>query len=839
MVTTDSGVYFELDRTKGNYTSETDSRTYEFQHTFKASGTYQIDTYVMDMRNGGQVEILKYRVEFTIEDPDYPSIDQKVEEIYQACMAACPGGSEYDQALFYHDWIIDNADYDHNYEYAGPSGVLCRGLGTCQSYHDALVLLLRRSGIACEGVTGNGHIWTRVRLDGVWTLIDSTWDDDNTNPYLRHKYFGLTDELMHRAHGDHKTSAEHPCDSLERNYMIRSGEITQISDPIKQQILSLAAGTHTVSASIGNSLWTTDYPYLCPIAAYYLENYDPDLKDSGITVSYDLDSKTYTVTISCTHHSFTSIPGKAPTCTETGLKEGRKCLTCGMVNQEELPALGHTLDTLPGKDPTCTETGLSEGKKCSVCQTVTVPQKELPARGHTLDTIPGKNPTCTEAGLSEGKKCSVCQTVTVPQEELPARGHTFVTIPKTDPTCTEAGLTTGKKCSVCGMVLVSQQTVPARGHTLVTVPAVAPTCTKTGLTAGQKCSVCGTVTVPQKTVPATAHTPVNVPAVAPTCTKTGLTAGQKCSVCGTVTVPQKTVPATAHTPVTDPAVNPSGFNPGLTEGSHCSVCGTVLVVQKEYFSKTAVTLPADGLSGTAFWADGVQLPASSVTEKDGQIRIELSRSDISSLVTYTYNQSSSDPHTVYPVGMKVWMLQYSNGYTAEFIPEFENLLQYAGSSIRITGVKGIRMITGIRQDIKDALTGGGIRGYTLQEYGTVLAWASEVSASSLVLGASGAKSNFAYKRDVADPVFSSGGGMTQYTNVLVGFNNDQCKADIVMRPYIVLRSPDGRDITVYGGVVQRSIGYIAYQNRAVFPSGSAADSYVWDIIHHVYGNQFD
>jgi hypothetical protein len=108
-----------------------------------------------------------------------------------------------------------------------------------------------------------------------------------------------------------------------------------------------------------------------------------------------------------------------------------------------------------------------------------------------------------------------------------------------------------------------------------------------------------------------------------------------------------------------------------------------------------------------------------------------------------------------------------------------------------------------------------------------------------VLGKSYARSNYAYKRGVADPVFAYSGNLVQYTNVLVGFNLDQCKEDIAMRPYMILEDTEGKHVTIYGGTVYRSIGYIAYQNRGVFAPGSAAYNYVWEIIHHVYGNKYD
>ena len=207
----------------------------------------------------------------------------------------------------------------------------------------------------------------------------------------------------------------------------------------------------------------------------------------------------------------------------------------------------------------------------------------------------------------------------------------------------------------------------------------------------------------------------------------------------------------------------------------------------------------------------------------------------------TYNlPEGADPHARYPVGMAVYKLTNTDGTTTvERISELDNLLRYAGSSIRITGNKGIRMITGISSSLKNALTGGGAAGYTLEEYGTVLCWSSEINGG-LSLTDGYARHNYAYSRaNGADPVFRYAGDTIQYTNVLVGFSSEQCVDDIAMRPYITLRDADGNTYTLYGGIVNRSIGYIAYQNRGAFAPGTNAYNYIWDIIHFVYGDAYD
>ena len=112
-----------------------------------------------------------------------------------------------------------------------------------------------------------------------------------------------------------------------------------------------------------------------------------------------------------------------PTCTENGEKE-RYC-ACGEKQIASVLSLGHTEVVDKAVEPTCTATGLTEGKHCSVCNEVVVAQETVAALGHTEVIDAAIAATCTATGFTEGKHCSVCDEVLVAQTVVAANGHNY------------------------------------------------------------------------------------------------------------------------------------------------------------------------------------------------------------------------------------------------------------------------------------------------------------------------------------------------------------------------------------------------------------------------------
>lgn len=222
------------------------------------------------------------------------------------------------------------------------------------------------------------------------------------------------------------------------------------------------------------------------------------------------------------------------------------CQNCNEVKTETTPAKGHTIVTDKGVTPTCTQSGLTEGKHCSVCNEVIRKQKKLAPKKHHAVTDKAVEATCSKEGLTEGKHCSVCNQVLVEQKKVRKKRHVLQKKKGTPATCTEYGWTDRIFCTVCNTVTQRRVRIAPLGHKIVTDKAVEATCTESGLTEGKHCSVCKKVITRQQEIPAKGHKIVTDPAVEATCTQSGLTEGTHCSDCNEVIQKQETIAALGH-----------------------------------------------------------------------------------------------------------------------------------------------------------------------------------------------------------------------------------------------------------------------------------------------------
>lgn len=219
---------------------------------------------------------------------DTISVEELVNNLVIECLEVC--STDFEKALWLHDWIINNAECDDSINDCTEEDVFYGGTGNCEIYHNVYVTLLDKVGIQTGRITDNGHVWTAVKMDGLWYQIDTASDDkgiQNQGSYEEHLYFGLTDELMSLLHPEHVSAvAGYESTALENNYFINTGKIKEWSDSFVALIeQNMAEGRTEFLLSIPENMpegCNTDVIY--KLVAYQLSGLNLDY--GSVTVSY-------------------------------------------------------------------------------------------------------------------------------------------------------------------------------------------------------------------------------------------------------------------------------------------------------------------------------------------------------------------------------------------------------------------------------------------------------------------------------------------------------------------------------------------------------------------------
>ena len=474
-----------------NYTNECNSTDYSF--TMTASGTYNFRFYLMDKAAG--VYYLRVSTYIQVSDSNHPS----VRSIVQSAVAQCNNetdGSDYQKALWLHDWLLNQMEYDRSLKWSSAESALTRGLGTCQAYESAYAMLLSTAGIenAETRDTYDGHTWNAMKLDGEWYQVDCTWDDSSDNWYnfdQRRLYFGLTDELMAIAHPGHSniytvSGYGTRSTSLKNNYFVRTGEAQQWVESYRDRIQTILNSKQTqFSIQADNSTYPPSiYKIQNGIISYVMNQNDWFVNGKKVSLVATVNDNKFdfnvTYPIECTKHDWDE--GKVttePTCTKDGIKT-YTCNNCATTKTEIIKASGHdysnewTID----KEATCQEEG-SKSHHCTRCDAKKDVTTILKTDHHFDSGVETTKATCTKSGVKT-YTCKDCKTTKT--ETIKALGHNYSrdwTIDKTA-TCTEEG-SKSHHCTRCDDKK-DVTTIPKTDHHFDSgVETTKATCTQSGV----------------------------------------------------------------------------------------------------------------------------------------------------------------------------------------------------------------------------------------------------------------------------------------------------------------------------------------------------------------------
>ena len=200
-----------------------------YRVTVEEENRYVVQAVIWDA--SGNNVVFQSQVFETASEEEYldeNTVPGKVAALAAQCIQEAK--SDYARALWLHDWLIENAEYDTSYTNYFADGVLLQHKGVCQSYALAYEMLLKEVGIESIYITGTAggvrHAWNLVKLGGEWYHVDCTWDDPTPNGNENHIYFAVTDDFIARNHSWASEWEYMPDCSAERySYTLRSGMV--------------------------------------------------------------------------------------------------------------------------------------------------------------------------------------------------------------------------------------------------------------------------------------------------------------------------------------------------------------------------------------------------------------------------------------------------------------------------------------------------------------------------------------------------------------------------------------------------------------------------------------
>lgn len=158
---------------------------------------------------------------YTVSEEEAAHMIQTISDWISRVVSGIPeDAGELERAMYLHDYLVENFEYDTTYTYRTLYDFITLGTGVCQGYTNAYTALLRAAGIGVSWAESRemNHVWNLVCIDGKWYHADVTWDDPvgSVIGRLQHTYFLLSDsKISEEDYGHHGWVSPYYCPDKE------------------------------------------------------------------------------------------------------------------------------------------------------------------------------------------------------------------------------------------------------------------------------------------------------------------------------------------------------------------------------------------------------------------------------------------------------------------------------------------------------------------------------------------------------------------------------------------------------------------------------------------------
>ena len=254
---------------------------------------------------------IRFYYDNTLSSDAYQRRVKETNAAIEALVAKTKGMNDFEKALYVHDYIILNCEYDldllnlikaegtldgevYSERYTEYS-VLVNGTGICGSYALAYRAVMNACGVECLYLSSKAmnHAWNMIKLDGKWYHVDCCWDDPTPDRYgeARRTYFLRTDDEIMELNHYSWTPNEYKATSSKYSAMPRYADTVQKYENGSWYFLESGSLYKTDSCGNNRSL-------VSPVTATTFDVEDGEIYYSYGRGIYDLNEKSGASTLS-------------------------------------------------------------------------------------------------------------------------------------------------------------------------------------------------------------------------------------------------------------------------------------------------------------------------------------------------------------------------------------------------------------------------------------------------------------------------------------------------------------------------------------------------------------